>query len=170
MTARHFFRINSSKTCFWAIPKQLLDISWTVPEHFSWMELVQEMLKCTEPKSNSFHISWESEKQSLSIGLWYLFFDIGSFNNVHSPNLAYKLGSGEWLDKRFEIHPKQPLILHSQIIIISLLHELIDRLWGSKEPRSAGLAKNVPKAKILPVEFRHYQILSNFGQNCSNLV
>jgi len=49
MTARHFFRINSSKTCFWTIPKQLLDISWTVPEHFSWMELVQEMLKCMDP-------------------------------------------------------------------------------------------------------------------------
>ena len=49
MTARHFFRINSSKTCFWTIPKRILDISWTVLEHFSWMELVQEMLKCTDP-------------------------------------------------------------------------------------------------------------------------
>ena len=55
MTARHFFRINSSKTCFWTIPKQLLDISWTVPEHFSWMELVQEMLKCTDPLMGEEH-------------------------------------------------------------------------------------------------------------------
>jgi len=28
-----------------------LDISWTVPEHFSWMKLVQEMLKCKYPLS-----------------------------------------------------------------------------------------------------------------------
>ena len=37
----------------WTIPKQLLDISWTVPEHFSWMELVQEMLKCTDPMAST---------------------------------------------------------------------------------------------------------------------
>ena len=60
MTARHFFRINSSKTCFWTIPKQLLDISWTVPEHFSWMELVQEMLKCMDPLSGCKNMEGES--------------------------------------------------------------------------------------------------------------
>ena len=73
-------------------------------------------------KSNPFQFSWESEKQAMSMGLLSFFFNMGSFKCVHSPNLAYKLGSSEWFDKRFEIYPNHPLILHSQIIINSWLH------------------------------------------------
>ena len=87
------------------------DLRFAIPNH--WFDLM---------KSNPFQFSWESEKQAMSMGLLSFFFNMGSFKCVHSPNLAYKLGSGEWFDKWFEIYPNHPLILHSQIIINSWLH------------------------------------------------
>ena len=86
----------------WDLPFPITDLIW-------WNQIL-------------FNSVEKVKKQAMSMGLLSFFFNMGSFKCVHSPNLAYKLGSGEWFDKRFEIYPNHPLILHSQIIINSWLH------------------------------------------------
>jgi len=71
---------------------------------------------------NSFSNQFRKWKTAIVKRVVIFFFDMGSFNYVYSPNLAYKLWFGEWFDKRFEIYPNHPVILHSQIIINSWLH------------------------------------------------
>ena len=93
--------------------------NWLLPQHQPFCASHTHAHILATPKmsrdwQNSL-CDWRHSLSSIRDTIMYYFFNMGSFKCVHSPNLAYKLGSGEWFDKRFEIYPNHPLILHSQM-------------------------------------------------------